>query len=260
MIKLRGYAGCTQRMQELMARFAQNQPTNAKTLSQLKDAKPAAPAGAPAGSPAGVGVPARAAALRPQAPGSFAPLAMSGTDNDDFTAALRQARGKLPGGPMAGGNDVGGPKPLDPMQLGFDQLRPTEIKGNSTQDLRQLAREAAARNGVDPNVFLGLVEAESGFDPKKVSKVGAQGLTQLMPRMSETLGVNDPLEPKQNLDAGAKYFSQMLQEFGGDMKKALAAYNAGPGAVRHSGGVPPFEESHDYVRKVLKSAEEYKKK
>jgi soluble lytic murein transglycosylase-like protein len=110
---------------------------------------------------------------------------------------------------------------------------------------------AAARNGVDPNVLTGLIRAESNFDPNAGSPAGAQGLTQLMPATAAGLGVTNPLDPVQSIEGGARYLRQQLDHFGGDVTKALAAYNAGPGAVERFGGVPPYEETQNYVRRVL---------
>jgi len=110
---------------------------------------------------------------------------------------------------------------------------------------------AAARNGVDPSVLTGLIRAESNFDPNAGSPAGAQGLTQLMPATAAGLGVANPLDPVQSIEGGARYLRQQLDHFGGDVTKALAAYNAGPGAVERFGGVPPYEETQNYVRRVL---------
>jgi len=110
---------------------------------------------------------------------------------------------------------------------------------------------AAARHGIDPNLLTGLIRAESNFDPNAGSPAGAQGLAQLMPATAAGLGVTNPLDPVQSIEGGARYLRQQLDRFGGDVTKALAAYNAGPGAVERFGGVPPYEETQNYVRRVL---------
>jgi soluble lytic murein transglycosylase-like protein len=110
---------------------------------------------------------------------------------------------------------------------------------------------AAGRNGVDPALLTGLIHQESNFNPNAKSPAGAQGLTQLMPATAAGLGVKNPLDPAQAIEGGAKYLRQQLDRFGGDASKALAAYNAGPGAVERFGGVPPYEETQNYVRRVL---------
>jgi soluble lytic murein transglycosylase-like protein len=113
---------------------------------------------------------------------------------------------------------------------------------------------AAQRNGIDPALLAGLVRQESNFDPGAGSPAGARGLTQLMPGTAAGLGVTDVTDPLQSLDGGAKYLKQQLDAFGGDVTKALAAYNAGPGAVQRFGGVPPYAETQNYVRIVQANA------
>lgn len=117
---------------------------------------------------------------------------------------------------------------------------------------------AAQQEGVDPALLKALIRQESNFNPNAVSPAGATGLTQLMPATAAGLGVTDPTDPKQALAGGAKYLRQQLDRFGGDEKMALAAYNAGPGAVARFGGVPPYAETQNYVQKVLGYAEQYR--
>ena len=136
---------------------------------------------------------------------------------------------------------------FDPVALGFMDAP----KGIDRSHLLNLAKAAATKYGIDPKLFESLIQQESGFDPRAVSSAGAQGLTQLMPRTAASLGVKDPFDPAQNLEGGAKYLSQMIKQFDGDLRLALAAYNAGPGAVTRAGGIPPFKETQNYVNKVL---------
>jgi soluble lytic murein transglycosylase-like protein len=117
---------------------------------------------------------------------------------------------------------------------------------------------AAASNGIDPALLKGLVSQESGFDPNARSGAGALGLTQLMPGTAASLGVTNPLDPAQSLQGGAKYLRQQLDRFGGDERLALAAYNAGPGAVARYGGVPPYSETQNYVNSVMAKAATYR--
>jgi soluble lytic murein transglycosylase-like protein len=127
--------------------------------------------------------------------------------------------------------------------------------GSPTQYDAQITA-AAAQYGLDPALLKGLIRQESNFDPAARSGAGAQGLTQLMPGTAAALGV-DPSDPAQAIDGGARYLRQQLDRFGGDPAKALAAYNAGPGAVAKFGGVPPYAETQGYVQKVLGYAAEY---
>jgi soluble lytic murein transglycosylase-like protein len=117
---------------------------------------------------------------------------------------------------------------------------------------------AAKRHGLDPALLAGLIEQESGFNANARSGAGAQGLTQLMPGTAAGLGVTDPLDPAQSIDGGAKYLAEQLDRFGGDVARALAAYNAGPGAVQRFGGVPPYAETQNYVRVVQSNAAAYR--
>jgi soluble lytic murein transglycosylase-like protein len=118
-------------------------------------------------------------------------------------------------------------------------------------DLRALAEAVARRHGLDPDLVAAVVSVESGFRPEAVSPKGAQGLMQLMPKTAASLGVADALDPEQNLDGGNRHLGELLTLYGGDLVRALAAYNAGQGAVQRHGGVPPYRETRTYVRKVL---------
>jgi soluble lytic murein transglycosylase-like protein len=130
--------------------------------------------------------------------------------------------------------------------------------GSGSGQYDALVEQAAARNGVDPAVLHGLIQQESGFDPSAQSSAGATGLTQLMPGTASSLGVANPLDPAESIEGGARYLAQMLSNFGGNTADALAAYNAGPGAVQQYGGVPPYAETQSYVQKVLGYAESYR--
>jgi cell wall-associated NlpC family hydrolase len=134
---------------------------------------------------------------------------------------------------------------------------PTAPASTDTQ-YDSLIQQAARDQGVDPALLKGLVQAESGFNPNSVSSVGAQGLTQLMPDTARGLGVTNSFDPLQNLEGGARFLAGALKRFGGNEQLALAAYNAGPGAVERYGGIPPYAETQAYVPRVLGYANEYR--
>ncbi len=117
-------------------------------------------------------------------------------------------------------------------------------------DLGALVERVAAKYGLDPGLLRAVVQVESDFDPGAVSSAGAMGLMQLMPDTAGLLGVRNPFDPLENLEGGARYLKSMIDRFHGDLKLALAAYNAGPGAVDYHGGVPPYRETLSYLRKI----------
>jgi soluble lytic murein transglycosylase-like protein len=111
--------------------------------------------------------------------------------------------------------------------------------------------DAAGQYGIDPSVITAVIVAESGGKAHAVSPAGARGLMQIMPATGRELGLVNPFDPRENILAGTRYLSRMLKRFGGDITLALAAYNAGPGAVRKHGGIPPYRETMRFVSKVL---------
>ena len=134
---------------------------------------------------------------------------------------------------------------------------PTTLGGGTPTQYDAQITAAATKHGIDPALLKGLIRQESNFNAAARSSAGAQGLTQLMPGTASGLGVTDASDPAQAIEGGAKYLKQQLDRFGGDPAKALAAYNAGPGAVAKYGGVPPYAETQNYVQKVLGYAAEY---
>jgi len=111
-----------------------------------------------------------------------------------------------------------------------------------------LIETVALKHGVDPELVHAVVEAESNYQPRAKSRVGARGLMQVMPETAKDLGIKNLYDPQNNLEAGVRYLKFLLTRF--DLKRAIAAYNAGPAKVRKYGGVPPFEETQNYVKKV----------
>ncbi len=125
-----------------------------------------------------------------------------------------------------------------------------EAKGGGG-DLQALATAIAKKHGLDPALVLAVVSVESAFQPQAVSRKGAQGLMQLMPGTASSLGISNAFDPEQNLDGGTRHLGSLLTLYHGDLRRALAAYNAGQAAVARHNGVPPYAETQGYVRKVL---------
>jgi hypothetical protein len=119
--------------------------------------------------------------------------------------------------------------------------------------LHQLVKETAQKHNVDPNLISAVISTESNWNTAAISRKGAQGLMQLVPETAQHFGVFNPFDPAQNVDAGTRYLSSLLERYNGDLPKALAAYNAGPRAVDRWRGVPDFRETREYVRKVTSS-------
>ncbi len=126
------------------------------------------------------------------------------------------------------------------------------------QQIEQLVNTNAASQGVDPALIKAIIANESGFNANATSNVGAQGLMQLMPGTANGLGVTNAYDPAQNVWGGTKYIKGLLDRFNGDTRLAIAAYNAGPGAVEKYDGVPPYAETQNYVQNVLASYEKYR--
>ena len=137
-------------------------------------------------------------------------------------------------------------------QVNTRSSTPGNASDSETIDL--CIREAADKYNIAPNLIRAVVKAESNYKINAISRAGAQGLMQLMPDTARELGVNDPFDIRQNIDGGTRYLRQMLDLFDGDIRKALSAYNAGPGNVIKYGGQVPFSETKQYVTRVLKTA------
>jgi soluble lytic murein transglycosylase-like protein len=116
----------------------------------------------------------------------------------------------------------------------------------------QHVARAGEANGVDADFIRSVIKAESGSNPKAVSRKGAQGLMQLMPATASKLGVKDSFDPEQNVNGGTQFLRELLVKYNGDAAKALAAYNAGPKRVQQYHGVPPYQETRQYVAKIIR--------
>ena len=117
-----------------------------------------------------------------------------------------------------------------------------------------LIREHATQNGLSPDLVRAVIRAESGFNPRAVSPKGAMGLMQLMPATARDLGVSNPFHPGENIRGGVAYLARLMARYGQNLELALAAYNAGPGAVERYGAVPPYRETQSYVKKITANA------
>lgn len=125
-----------------------------------------------------------------------------------------------------------------------------EYKGQFEVEINNAAKE----HGVNPYIIAGMIEVESNFQPESKSPLGSLGLMRLMPGTCRELGIDNPLDPQQNINGGTKWLSDRLKEFNGNMEFALAAYNCGAGNVKKYKGIPPFVETKNYVQKVLNNS------
>ncbi len=133
------------------------------------------------------------------------------------------------------------------------QVPPLNIdktSANKSQILSMIS-QIADKHGVDQDLIKAVIKQESGFNTRAKSKAGAMGLMQLMPATAASLGVKDPFNPVQNVEGGTRYLKSMLDKYNGNIILALAAYNAGPGAVDKYDGVPPYKETQNYIRNIL---------
>ena len=125
---------------------------------------------------------------------------------------------------------------------------------NATKvEIQRLVSSSCEKHNVDPRLVMAVIQQESGFNQNAISKTGAQGLMQLMPATAKSLGVQNAFNAEQNIEGGVKYLKGILDRFNGNKILALAAYNAGPNAVKKYNGIPPYKETQNYVRNILKN-------
>ena len=122
----------------------------------------------------------------------------------------------------------------------------------ATKKYDQFISDAAEQTGVDSRLLKAMIKAESDFDPRAISRKGAMGLMQIMPENFKMLELENPFDPWENIKAGARYFQQLYKRFNGQLALSLAAYNAGPTAVDQYKSIPPYQETEEYVRRVLR--------
>jgi hypothetical protein len=149
------------------------------------------------------------------------------------------------------------PKSAAPLK---DNKEGTPVRQEPASPYHQHIIKASRTYQVEAALIKAVIMAESSYDPKAVSRKGAQGLMQLMPGTAKWLGVHDAFDPVLNIDGGVRYLRRLLDRFDGDVQLALAAYNAGSRYVRKYGGVPPFKATHIYIKKVMKYRNNYRKK
>jgi soluble lytic murein transglycosylase-like protein len=167
--------------------------------------------------------------------------------NDDAPRPPKTSAEKATGGKGSAGAE------LNQNNSALHAANSTPVAQLGPDVLHQLVQETAHKHNVDPNLVSAVISTESNWNTSAISRKGAQGLMQLVPETAQHFGVYNPFDPAQNVDAGVRYLSMLLDRYNGDLPKALAAYNAGPRVVDRWGGVPNYRETREYVQKVTSS-------
>jgi len=144
-------------------------------------------------------------------------------------------------------------------KLILDSKIPEEYDIPSKKELREYVATASEEYGIPETLIYAVIRIESGGDETARSHEGALGLMQLMPSTAESLGVENPYEPRENIMGGSRYLKRMLNTFDGDLSHALAAYNAGPGSVHEHNGIPPFQETEEFVKRVRSAFKQFRR-
>ncbi|MEZ4598957.1 MAG: lytic transglycosylase domain-containing protein [Syntrophotaleaceae bacterium] len=137
-------------------------------------------------------------------------------------------------------------------------LKESPKGGLVKEDVSAVIARYAQTFNLEEALIKAVIKAESNYDPKAVSRKGAQGMMQLIPETARLMNVSDPFNPEENIRGGSRYLRKMLDEFDGNLELALAAYNAGPGSVRRHKGIPPFQETRQYIERVKKYLHQYR--
>ena len=196
-------------------------------------------------------------------PALFIPLSLDQNQNRELLSLLKPTnpRTAISAPPIPPKQQAAASKNLKPaIVVEKPKNSSASPSSNKQEDLfNSIILEAAKRHQVEPALVKAIIMAESGYNPKAITPKGALGLMQLMPKTAKTLGVEDGFDPKHNINGGVRYFRQLLNQFGGNVKLALAAYNAGSRKVRQYQGIPPFKSTQYYIERVIKYYQDYKK-